>query len=162
MGKITRDKLSNLISWTYTQSNNGYDFGDTDDVVIQNMIIVHSYVISHIVDRIRRTRRMINITEAIGAILILVAIICKAIPLMVLESLIYTTITVILFDIFYKLRIHNYLKDAQKYIYSNFHINYSYKQAWEIMRVKLGFNYGKPFLKYKERPENYKEEFKKN
>ena len=36
-----------------------------------------------------------------------------------------------------------------------------YKQAWEIMRVKLGFNYGKPFLKYKERPENYKEEFKK-
>ena len=53
------------------------------------------------------------------------------------------------------------IKDAQKYIYSNFHINYSYKQAWEIMRVKLGFNYGKPFLKYKERPENYKEEFKK-
>lgn len=37
-----------------------------------------------------------------------------------------------------------------------------YKQTWEIMRVKLGFNYGKPFLKYKERPENYKEEFKKN
>ena len=33
------------------------------------------------------------------------------------------------------------IKDAQKYIYSNFHINYSYKQAWEIMRVKLGFNY---------------------
>jgi transposase len=37
-----------------------------------------------------------------------------------------------------------------------------YKQAWKIMRVKLGFNYGKPFLKYKERQENYKEEFKKN
>ena len=39
------------------------------------------------------------------------------------------------------------IKDAQKYISSNFHINYSYKQTWEIMRVKLGFNYGKPFFK---------------
>ena len=53
------------------------------------------------------------------------------------------------------------IKDAQKYISSNFHINYSYKQVWEIMRVKLGFNYGKPFLKYKERPKVYKEKLKK-
>ena len=54
------------------------------------------------------------------------------------------------------------IKDAQKYISSKFSIDYSYKQVWEIMRVKLDFNYGKPFLKYKERPENYKEELKKN
>ena len=53
------------------------------------------------------------------------------------------------------------IKDAQKYISLEFHINYSYKQVWEIMRVKLDFNSGKPFLKYNERPENYKEEFKK-
>lgn len=45
-----------------------------------------------------------------------------------------------------KRNIHT-IKDAQKYISSNFHINYSYKQVWEILRVKLGFNYGKPFLK---------------
>ena len=30
------------------------------------------------------------------------------------------------------------------------------------MRVKLGFNYGKPFLKYRERPKDYKEKLKKN
>ena len=50
----------------------------------------------------------------------------------------------------------------KKYILSEFHINYSYKQVWEIMRVKLNLNYGKSFLKYKEHPENYEEEFKKN
>ena len=53
------------------------------------------------------------------------------------------------------------IKDAQKYILSEFHIKYSYKQVWEIMRVKLNLNYGKPFLKYKERPENYEDEFRK-
>ena len=53
------------------------------------------------------------------------------------------------------------IKNAQKYISLNFHINYSYKQVWEIMRVKLGFNYGKPFLKYRERPKDYKEKLKK-
>ena len=53
------------------------------------------------------------------------------------------------------------IKDAQKYIYSNFHINYSYKQTWEIMGVKFGFNYGKSFLKYKERLEIIKRSLKK-
>ena len=54
------------------------------------------------------------------------------------------------------------IKKAQKFISENFSIEYSYKQVWEITRKKLNLNYGKPFLKYHERPENYKEEFKKN
>ena len=29
-------------------------------------------------------------------------------------------------------------------------------------KKKMDFNYGKPFLKYKERPKNYKKDFKKN
>jgi len=53
------------------------------------------------------------------------------------------------------------VKDVQKYISDTFEINYSYKQAWEISRRKLDFNYGKPFLKYGERPKDYKEELKK-
>ena len=53
------------------------------------------------------------------------------------------------------------IKKAQKFISENFSIEYSYKQVWEITRKKLNLNYGKPFLKYNERPENYKEEFKK-
>ena len=54
------------------------------------------------------------------------------------------------------------IKKAQKFISEKFQIEYSYKQVWEITRKKLDLNYGKPFLKYKERSENYKEEFKKN
>lgn len=54
------------------------------------------------------------------------------------------------------------ITDVQNYILEKYKINYSYKQVWEITRKKLNLNYGKPFLKYKERPENYKEEFKKN
>ena len=61
-----------------------------------------------------------------------------------------------------KKEVHIRLKKAQKYISDNFDVYYSYKQVWEITRNKLDLNYGKPFLKYKERPENYKEEFKKN
>lgn len=54
------------------------------------------------------------------------------------------------------------IKDAQRYISNEFSIDYSYKQVWEITRKKMDFNYGKPFLKYKEHPENYKKDFKKN
>ena len=54
------------------------------------------------------------------------------------------------------------IKKAQKYLSEEFGVDYSYKQVWEITRKKLNLSYGKPFLKYKERPENYKEEFKKN
>ena len=54
------------------------------------------------------------------------------------------------------------IKDVQKFILKEFEIDYSYKQAWEISRIKLVLNYGKPFIKYKERPENYKEILKKN
>lgn len=54
------------------------------------------------------------------------------------------------------------IKDVQKFISKEFEIDYSYKQVWEITRIKLDLNYGKPFIKYKERPENYKESLKKN
>ena len=54
------------------------------------------------------------------------------------------------------------IKDVQKFISNEFNIDYSYKQVWEISRIKLGLNYGKPFIKYKERPKNYKENLKKN
>ena len=54
------------------------------------------------------------------------------------------------------------IKKAQKYLSEKFSIEYSYKQVWEITRKKLNLSYEKPFLKYKERPENYKGDFKKN
>lgn len=53
------------------------------------------------------------------------------------------------------------VKDVQNYILNEFQVEYSYKQAWEISRRKLNFNYGKPFLKYGERPKNYKKILKK-
>ena len=53
------------------------------------------------------------------------------------------------------------IKKAQNYLSEKFGIEYSYKQVWEITRKKLNLSYGKPFLKYKEHPENYKEDFKK-
>lgn len=53
------------------------------------------------------------------------------------------------------------IKEVQNYILEEFDIKYSYKQVWEILKKKLGFNYGKPFLKFHEQSENYKEDFKK-
>lgn len=53
------------------------------------------------------------------------------------------------------------IKDVKKYISNEFSIDYSYKQVWEITRIKLGLNYGKPFLKYKEHPKNHKKDLKK-
>ena len=53
------------------------------------------------------------------------------------------------------------IKQAQKFILEEFGIEYSQKQVWVILRKKLGFNYGKPFLKFKEKPENCEEELKK-
>ena len=53
------------------------------------------------------------------------------------------------------------VKKAQNYILDEFGVTYSYKQVWEILKEKLDFNYGKPFLKFHEQPENYKEELKK-
>lgn len=54
------------------------------------------------------------------------------------------------------------IKDAQEYISNEFNVSYSFKQAWYITRKKLKQNYGKPFLKYKERPENHKAILKNN
>lgn len=53
------------------------------------------------------------------------------------------------------------IKDIQKLIKNKYGISYSYKQVWHITRVKLGFNYGKPFINYTERDEELFEEFKK-
>ena len=54
------------------------------------------------------------------------------------------------------------LKDAQKIIQEQFGVSYSPKQVWVITREKLGLNYRKPFITYKEAPENAEELLKKN
>ena len=63
--------------------------------------------------------------------------------------------------IFKNFHTKRFLTVPQKYILDEFSISYSYKQVWEILKQKLGFNYGKPFLKFQEQPENYKEDLKK-
>lgn len=45
---------------------------------------------------------------------------------------------------------HYTIIDAKELIENRFGVTYSYKQVWEITRKKLGFNYCKPFLIYKE------------
>ena len=53
------------------------------------------------------------------------------------------------------------IQDVQKLIYDEFNIKFSIKHTWTITRKKLGLNYGKPFLKYHERPENAENDLKK-
>lgn len=53
------------------------------------------------------------------------------------------------------------IKDAHKIIKDKFGIDYSIKQVWVITREQLGLNYGKPFIKYSNAPENPEIELKK-
>ena len=53
------------------------------------------------------------------------------------------------------------IEDARKLIKDDYNVEYTYKQAWEIVRKKLGFSYCKPFIVYNEAPENAEEIFKK-
>ena len=53
------------------------------------------------------------------------------------------------------------IKDAHKIIKDKFGIDYSIKQVWVITRKELGLNYGKPFIKYSEMPENPELDLKK-
>ena len=52
------------------------------------------------------------------------------------------------------------IEDARKLIEERYGVVYTYKQAWEIVRKKLGLSYCKPFIVYNESPENA-EEYKK-
>lgn len=54
------------------------------------------------------------------------------------------------------------LKDVKNLIEEKYGIQYSEKQIWVITRKKLGLNYGKPFIEYNTRPENPKDDLKKN
>lgn len=56
---------------------------------------------------------------------------------------------------------HYNIKAVQKYIKDKYGVEYTYKQVWVITREKMGLNYAKPFLKYQNRPKNYKELLKK-
>ena len=124
MHKITRDKLQNLVGKLYVESCNEFGCNSCDDV--NNMMLVHSYIISNITTHIRRTRRAIKTVEVICIVLILLSLIIKSVPSQILENLIYTTISVVLFGIFYRLRIRNYLKESQKYALYYLSITYHY------------------------------------
>lgn len=56
---------------------------------------------------------------------------------------------------------HYNIKAVQKHIKDTYGVEYTYKQVWVITREKMGLNYAKPFLKFKDRPKNYKELLKK-
>lgn len=124
MSKITRDKLQNLVGKLYVESGN--EFGCNSCNVVNNMMLVHSYIISNITTHIRRTRRVINIVEVVCIVLILLSLIIKSVPSQILEDLIYTTISVVLFGIFHRLRVRNYLKDHQRYALYYLSITYHY------------------------------------
>ena len=49
------------------------------------------------------------------------------------------------------------IEDARKLIKKEYNVSYTYKQAWEIVRKKLGFSYCKPFIVYKESPDDVDE-----
>ena len=53
------------------------------------------------------------------------------------------------------------IDDVQKLIKERYDVNHDYKTVWTIVRKKLGLNYGKPFIKYSERPEDAEEQLKK-
>lgn len=54
------------------------------------------------------------------------------------------------------------INDVQKLIKEHYGIDHSYKTVWTIIRKKLGLNYGKPFIKYSNRPKDAEEHLKKN
>ena len=54
------------------------------------------------------------------------------------------------------------IDDVQKLIKERYGVNHDYKTVWTIVRKKLGLNYGKPFIKYSERPKDAEEQLKKN
>lgn len=56
---------------------------------------------------------------------------------------------------------HYDIKAVQKYIKDTYGVKYTYKQVWVITREKMGLNYSKPFLRFKDRPKNYRELLKK-
>lgn len=51
--------------------------------------------------------------------------------------------------------------DVKIIIEERYGINYSENYVWRLLREKLDYNYGKPFFKYLEQPENAEEDFKK-
>ena len=126
MSKITRDELTDLISATYIEHNNGDEFGDNTNTIINNMILIHGGIIMDIINRINHARIMIGITELAGVIGILICLFQKSISFAILESVICTTITVLLFDFLYKLKVRNYLKNVQIYVVYHLSIIYHY------------------------------------
>ena len=48
------------------------------------------------------------------------------------------------------------MEEAREIIYLFFNVKYSMKQTWITVKKKLDLNYGKPFLNYYEKPEDYK------
>lgn len=56
---------------------------------------------------------------------------------------------------------HYTIKDVKKLIKDKYEVDYSMKQVWIITRIKFGLNYKKPYLIYKEAPENADKIFKK-
>ena len=56
---------------------------------------------------------------------------------------------------------HYDIKAVQKHIKDTYGVKYTYKQVWIITREKMGLNYSKHFLKFKDRKKNYRELLKK-
>lgn len=54
------------------------------------------------------------------------------------------------------------IKEVQQLIKEEYDVDYDYKSVWRIVRKKLNLNYGKPFIKYKERPKDAEKDLKKN
>ena len=53
------------------------------------------------------------------------------------------------------------IKGVQALIENRYHVKYTYKQTWVIVRKKLGLNYRKPVIYYGEAPDNPNGIFKK-
>ena len=85
MHKITRDKLQNLVGKLYVESGNEFGYNSCD--VVNNMMLLHSYIISNMTTHIRRTRRAINIVEVVCIVLILLSLIIESVPYKILEDL---------------------------------------------------------------------------
>ena len=125
MFKLDVEDLTDLVALEYASTNNGADFGEDDDSVIAHMIISYHNMIISTGKHIRRTKRIINLFEVIGCMISVFLLVTNYAPKM-LNYAVVTTSLILLFDIFYRIRIRNYLVNCLAYMSCQMAIIYHY------------------------------------
>ena len=125
MFKLDVEDLTDLVALEYANTNNGSDFGEDNDLVIAHMIISYHNMIISTGKYIRRTKKIINLFEAIGCIISVFLLVTNYAP-KILNYAVVATSLLLLFDIFYRIRTRNYLFDCISYMTCQMAIIYHY------------------------------------